>query len=206
MPYINPPHRIPLLLRIGVRIAEKVTGKRMEPARILSWYPKAAIGAGVLESLVAHKEPGVPRRLLQLIRMQVSFSASCPFCIDMNSSEFSMHGITREEIEVLQGKRRMTEVESLTERERTALKFAGELTATPISIRPDTLEKMKTLFDERQYVIVASTIAQVNFWTRCIQSFGIPPAGFSETCDYLELDKYRTLKSRQENNTGLDEC
>jgi AhpD family alkylhydroperoxidase len=202
MAYIKEPRRIPWPLRLGIRFAEKVTGKRMEPARLLGWYPKAAVGAGALEALVAHDEKGVPARLLQLLRMQVSFAASCPFCIDMNSSEFSGHGITREEIEALQGKRPPAGVPSFGERERIALQFAREITATPISLDPATLEAMKRHFDEREYVIVASTIAQVNFWTRLIQSFGIPPAGFSESCPYLELDRYTTLRSAGKGGDG----
>lgn len=78
--YIDPPERIPLLLRLGIWIAERKTGKSMLAARILTWYPKAALGAGVMESLVAHEEGAATARLLKLLRMQVSFTASCPFC------------------------------------------------------------------------------------------------------------------------------
>ncbi|MDP3450495.1 MAG: hypothetical protein Q8R87_07920 [Anaerolineaceae bacterium] len=54
--FIKVPKKIPLFLRFGIWISKKVTGKDMLPARILSWYPKAAIGSGVLESLVAHND------------------------------------------------------------------------------------------------------------------------------------------------------
>jgi hypothetical protein len=72
--YINPPKRIPLFLRLGIWIAERKTGKSMLAARILAWYPKAAVGAGVMESLVAHGEGAATARLLKLLRMQVSFT------------------------------------------------------------------------------------------------------------------------------------
>ena len=32
-------------------------------------------------------------------------------------------------------------------------------------------------------VTIASTSAQVNYWTRLIQALGVPPAGFSDKCD-----------------------
>jgi alkylhydroperoxidase family enzyme len=166
----------------------------MLPARILAWYPKAALGAGFLEALVAHEDRGISRRLLKLLRMQVSFCASCPFCIDMNSAEFEKEGIGGEEIEALQGRRALEEVASFSEEERLALMYAREVTSTPIALRKETVTGMKTAYSERQFVIIASTIAQVNYWTRLIQSLGIPPAGFSETCDFLRLEDYTTLR------------
>ena len=63
---ISSPRRIPILLRIGIWAAERMTGRQMLPARVLAWYPKAAIGSGVLEALVAHREPD--ERLLKIVR------------------------------------------------------------------------------------------------------------------------------------------
>ena len=194
MAFIHEPKRINPLLKIGIHISEKMTGKRMEAGRLLAWYPKAAIGAGVLESLVAHEENGLSKRLLKLVRMQVSFSASCAFCIDMNAAGFDREGITDDEIHALQGLVPLEDVASFQEREKIALAYARELTATPIRIGTGTLEAMKRLFSEKQFTILVATIGQVNFWTRTIQGFGIPPAGFSDHCDILNLDSYKTIR------------
>ena len=94
--YINPPKRLPLVLRFGTWIAERRTGRPMLAARLLAWYPKAAIGAGVMESLVAHQSGKATARLLKLVRLQVSFMASCAFCIDMNSAGYADSGIKRQ--------------------------------------------------------------------------------------------------------------
>ncbi len=51
--YIAPPRRIPLRLRFGLWISRRVTGEDLLPARLLTWYPRSAVGIGVLESLVA---------------------------------------------------------------------------------------------------------------------------------------------------------
>jgi alkylhydroperoxidase family enzyme len=193
MAFISPPQRIPLLLRIGILIAECKTKKTLMPARLLSWFPKSAVGSAVLESLIARGGRGVSARLLKLIRMQTSFRASCPFCIDMNSFEFQKHDITREEIEALQDLRALEHVASFSAKERTALAFVREITSTPISIRARTVSDLKSFFSERQFVIISSTIAQVNYWTRLIQSLGIQPAGFSASCSYLNLERYNTV-------------
>ncbi len=193
MAYINKPKKTNLFLKLGIRLSEHVTGKEMEAARLLAWYPKAAVGSGVFESLVAHEEEGLPKRLLRLIRMQVSFSASCAFCIDMNSAGFERDGITDDEIRVLQELKPLDGASSFTERERIAILMARELTATPIQVHASTIDDMKRLFNEKQFVIVVTTIGQVNYWTRTIQGLGVLPAGFSEHCDILNLDGYKTV-------------
>ncbi|HNE06549.1 MAG TPA: hypothetical protein PLT08_18615, partial [Anaerolineales bacterium] len=65
MSFIKPPTKIPLFLRIGIWISEKVTGRLMLPPRVLSWYPKAAIGSGVMEALVAHADGQMNQRMLK---------------------------------------------------------------------------------------------------------------------------------------------
>jgi len=194
MPYINEPIKIPWYLKWGIKIAERKTRKKMMPGRLLSWYPKAAIGAGVLESLVAHNDKEVPKRILKLIRVQVSFSASCSFCIDMNSFEFLESGISEEEILCLQKPEGISTCPTFSPQEKAALEYVRQITATPISLKEVTLNELKNLFSPRAIVIIASTAAQVNFWTRLIQGFGIAPAGYHETCSVLNLEKYGTLK------------
>jgi alkylhydroperoxidase family enzyme len=119
--------------------------------------------------------------------------ASCAFCIDMNSAGYADSGIKDSEIEVLQGRRGLNEVDSLSREERLALRYARALTATPVTMDSGLLGELLATFSEREMVVIASTIAQVNFWTRMIQGLGVPPAGFSGTCSILRLEDYATL-------------
>ncbi len=194
MSYIEPPRRIPLLLRIMLFLVEKRLGRELLANRIMTWYPKALLGAGVMEALVAHDEPEVPRRLLGLIRIRTSFLVSCPFCIDLNAKDFQRRGIADDEIRALQGAVSLESVPSITAREKAALRYVDCMCATPLAFTPDVIDGMKAHFSERGMVIVASTCAQVNFWARLIQSLGVPPAGFSAECSILNLDDYATMK------------
>jgi AhpD family alkylhydroperoxidase len=178
MSFISPPSKIPLLLRLGIWFSEQVTGRLMLPPRILSWYPKAAIGSGVMEALVAHEDGRMDKRMLKLIRMAASHAVACPFCVDMNSHEYLKHGITDEEAEALRGD--VEQVASFSEREKLAITYTRLISSTPLKFHPDVVEKVKTVFTEREFVILVSTAAQVNFWARLIQGLGIPPAGFGE--------------------------
>jgi alkylhydroperoxidase family enzyme len=192
--YIQPPPRIPFLLKIGILLSEKITGKKMLPARLLAWSPKTAIGSGILESLVVHKDQTLSERMLKLVRMQTSFFVSCPFCIDMNSLDYQELNITDDEIIALQGKSSMNGVDSFTEREIVAMEYVKLISQTPLSFSHDFIEKLKGLFTEREIVVLAATVAQVNYWARLIQALGIPPAGFSSECSILEVEQYQTLK------------
>ena len=178
--FIHPPKRIPLLLRIGIWFSERVTGKVMLPPRILSWYPKAAIGSGVMEALVAHADGCMDARMLKLIRMTASVTTACPFCIDMNSHEYRHYGITDEEAASLRGDADEERVATFSERERLAIAYTRLISSTPLKFHPEIVDKVKAAFTEREFVILASTAAQVNYWARLIQALGIPPAGFGE--------------------------
>ncbi len=176
--FIPQPKHIPLFLKIGIFVSEKITGKTMLPARILAWYPKAAIGSGVMEALVAHEDGGMDQRILKLIRMTASHAAACPFCIDMNSHEHRQHGITDEEAASLRGD--YESISTFSKREKLAITYTRAISQTPLIFHPDLVDKVKAAFTEREFVILASTAAQVNYWARLIQALGIPPAGFGE--------------------------
>jgi len=183
--FIEPPTRITLLLKAGIRLAEKIAGKPMLPARLLAWYPKAALGSAVLEGLVAHHDGKLGKRMLKLVRLSASFAAACPFCIDMNSNEWREAGLAEAEILALQGQAIPESVPSFSERERLAVRYARLISATPLRFPPEFIGEITAHFTEREIVVLASTAAQVNYWARLIQALGIPPAGFSETCPVM---------------------
>lgn len=180
--FIQAPKRIPLLLKMGIWVSEKITGKDMIPARILAWYPKAAIGSGVLEALVAHHDGQLNERMLKIVRIQASYAAACAFCIDMNSFQFEEKHITKGELMALQGRKTLEEVPTFSGRERLAIHYAKLVSQTPLQFPRDFIKELKSNFSEREIVILASTAAQVNYWARLIQALGIPPAGFSDQC------------------------
>lgn len=176
--FIKPPARIPLILKLGIWFSEKLTGKIMLPARILAWYPKAAIGSGVMEALVAHADGQMTQRMLKLIRMTASYAVACPFCVDMNSHEYWEVGISDEEADALHGD--YEKIASFSENEKLAIAYTRVISQTPLKFHPELVERVKAAFTEREFVILASTAAQVNYWARLIQALGIPPAGFGE--------------------------
>ena len=181
--FIEPPIKIPFYLKFGIWISKRVTGRELLPAKILAWYPKAAIGSGALEALVAHHDGKLNERILKIVRIQASYAAACTFCIDMNSYKFEETNISKDELMVLQGRKPIEEVNTFSDRERLAIQYAKLISQSPLQFPRLFIEELKRLFNEREIVILTSTAAQVNYWARLIQALGIPPAGFSNQCD-----------------------
>ena len=179
------PRRPNLLVRLGVVISERTVGKRLEPARLLAWYPKAAIGFGVMESLVAHHDGRLTKRLLQVVRLVASFAVGCPFCIDLNGMGKERNQLTDDEVRAVARFAGGAEPDwpaSVTELERLAARYAAALSATPML--PDAvLDEVTAGFTPREVVVLATTTAQVNAWARLIRGLGVSPAGFSDTCE-----------------------
>jgi alkylhydroperoxidase family enzyme len=181
--FIDPPKHIPFYLKIGIWISKKVIGRDLLPGKLLAWYPKAAIGSGIMEALVAHKDAKLDKRILKLVRLRTSFSVACPFCIDMNSYDYDQFGITSEELAALQERIEIADVHTFSVREIIAMEYAVLISSAPLQFAQDFVDKLKANFTEREIVILASTAAQVNYWARLLQALGVPPAGFSDHCD-----------------------
>jgi len=169
--YIAPPSRLPFYLRWGLRIAQRRTGTELLPAQLLAWYPKAAIGSALLESLIAHDDGRLTERTLKLVRMAVSFAVSCPFCIGLNSEGWEKL-MTADEREAVQGFR---ELNGFKDVERLAIEYARRASETPLNFDEDFGKRLTETFTEREIVVLATTAAQVNYWARVIQGLGCPP-------------------------------
>jgi len=179
--FIGPPKHIGWLLRLGIRISRRVTGKDICIARLLAWYPKAAYGSAMLESLVAHRDKTLDERILKLVRIQASSSTACPFCTDMNSFEYKKAGISDPELNALISGEGTNEASTFTRREEVALEYARLISRTPLSFPAEFISELKDTFSEREIVILASTAAQVNYWARLHSALGVPAAGFTES-------------------------
>ena len=77
--FIDPPKSIPFLLKIGIWISKKITGRDLLPGKLLAWYPKVAISAGIMEAMVAHKDANLNKRILKLVRLRTSFPSPVLF-------------------------------------------------------------------------------------------------------------------------------
>ncbi|MCU1579937.1 MAG: hypothetical protein JWP19_2141 [Rhodoglobus sp.] len=158
---------MPWYLRLGLSIAQRRAGRELLPAQLLAWYPRAAVSSALLEALVAHHDGRLDERMLKLVRMAVSFTVNCPFCIGLNSLGWESV-MSSAELEAVQGR----SLDSFSSREQLAIEYARLASATPLSIPPAFGARMAAAFTPRELVVLATTIAQVNYWARLASGLG----------------------------------
>lgn len=104
------------------------------------------------------------KKLIELVKIRVSQINGCAFCLNMHTQDARKSGETEQRIYLLNA---WKETSLYTEQERMALEFAETLTLISSNDISDTLyEKVRTLFDERQYTDLVLLINQINSWNR----------------------------------------
>jgi len=174
---VEPPARVPWYLRLGLWWARRSAGKEPLVGRLLAHTPRAALTAGIFELGAAHGPRDLARRELAVARLVASATSGCAFCIDMNAAGYREAGLTRDELGILLGldAERWPE---LGDREQIVARYARTLSSTPVEV-PRTLQAaLRQRFSDREIVVLAATIAQVNYWARLNNGLGIPSAGF----------------------------
>jgi alkylhydroperoxidase family enzyme len=78
----------------------------------------------------------------------------------------------------------------LSELEKLVLRYAVEMTVTPVEIDDDLFAELKKHFNDNQLVELTASIAWENFRARYNHAFGIEAEGFSKT-------RYCPLPERQ---------
>lgn len=176
-PLVEPPARPPWYLRPALWIARRATGKDPLPARLLAHFPKGAVGAGVFELAAAHAPRDLDGRTLAVARIVASLTTGCPFCLDMNAATWRDAGLRAEELAALFAGDE-TRWGALGERESLAARWARALSSTPIVVSDELREALRAAFTPRELVVLATTIAQVSYWSRFNQAMDVPAAGF----------------------------
>lgn len=174
-------------------LTRRITGKDPLPARLLAHSPKAAVGAGVFELLAAGAPGDLDARCLAVARLVASVVGGCPFCVDMNAATWERAGLTAGELAALlegdEGR-----FEALGAREAVAARYARALSLTPVHVDASLQAALTAHFSPREVVVLASTIAQVNFWTRFNQGLGVPAAGFFDERACALPERFRAAK------------
>jgi len=190
---IDPPKNIPFLLRPIIRIADKKANKEMLTGRVLAWSPKISISSGLLELYIEDAAAVcLDKRMIKLLRIYISYTVPSPFAIDINSWNYSNFKITKEEIEGLQGNIDIDSINTFSNNEKIALKYARALSKTPIELNQSILDDLRLNFSENQILAIAALSAKVNYWTRLIEALRIKPAGYTND-SILRLEKYSTF-------------
>lgn len=86
-------------------------------------------------------------------------------------------GVTEEKLAALAA---FESSDALTDEEKLVLRYAVEMTKTPVEVPDALFDELKQRFNEKQLVELTSCIAWENYRARFDHAFGIEAEGFSQ--------------------------
>ncbi|MEY4582024.1 MAG: hypothetical protein RL701_6727 [Pseudomonadota bacterium] len=107
---------------------------------------------------------GLPKPLIELVKLRASLLNGCAFCIDMHWKDARAAGETEQR---LYGLSAWSESPYYEASERAALAWTDALTNITAGHAPDVVyNELRTQFDEKQIVDLSVVIGMINLWNR----------------------------------------
>jgi len=123
-----------------------------------------------LEKYVRHC--GLPRKLVELVKMRASQINGCAHCLDMHSKDARAIGESEQRLYVLPGWR---EAPFYDERERAALEWTETVTRIADKGMPDEVyERARRQFSEKELVDLTFAVIAINGWNHLAIPFRAP--------------------------------
>ena len=148
------PEQLPESLANLLSASER-TPLELGTARIYGHRPELAEAfAGFGGAVKANRT--LPDRLVELVRLRVAFHNQCRSCMAIRYRDGVEAGVTEDLVCQLADP---PEAPDLTPAEKAAIEFADRLASDHLSITDDTIDTLKTHFDEPQIVELGMNIA-----------------------------------------------
>jgi AhpD family alkylhydroperoxidase len=108
---------------------------------------------------------GLPVEIRDLVKIRVSQTNGCAFCLRLHTAQALEHGMPPERVRLLPGWRRARD--RFTDPERLALEVAEAVTALdPATDFPALRERAGQAFTEAQVAALLMVAVAINAWTR----------------------------------------
>jgi len=127
--------------------------------------PEARDAMARLEN-VAH-QAGIPRALLELVKIRVSQINGCAYCLDMHTKEARQAGEGEQRIYALSA---WHEAPFYPPRERAALKWAEAVTKISEGVSDSTYLALTEHFSAREIAALTAAVIAINSWNRWAMS------------------------------------
>ncbi|WP_312956647.1 carboxymuconolactone decarboxylase family protein [Pseudomonas songnenensis] len=135
----------------------------------------AMIGLETYLARQSRREDGVDKPLMELVKIRVSQTNGCAYCLDMHTKDARALGETEQRIYALSAWR---ETPFFSDRERAALAWAEANTLLPQGVSQQLFEVVREQFSEAQLANLTLAIATINAWNRFGVSFAPVPGSY----------------------------
>jgi AhpD family alkylhydroperoxidase len=118
-------------------------------------------------------QSGLPRPLIDLVKIHASQINGCAFCLVMHTNEARHHGENDERMHLLNAWR---EAPVFSDRERAALAWTEALTLVSETHVPDEVyQQARKHFSEKELVDLTVAAIAINSWNRASIAFRVTP-------------------------------
>ncbi|MDF2964344.1 MAG: carboxymuconolactone decarboxylase family protein [Paenibacillus sp.] len=122
------------------------------------------------------KASGIDESLYELIKIRASQINGCAYCLDMHTKDWRAMGGSEQRIYLLSAWR---EAPFYSEKERSVLELTEAVTRISDAGLPQHVyDKVRTHFDETEFVALLMVINTINCWNRLAISTGMIPGEY----------------------------
>lgn len=126
-----------------------------------------------LEEYIANTA-NIDKHLYELIKIRASQINGCAFCVDMHTKELKNMGETDQRLHLISVWWEAHDI--FTDKEKVVLELTEAVTRiSDKGVPNDLYEKVRTYFDEKEYVDLIMAINAINCWNRMAISTGMYP-------------------------------
>ena len=151
-------------------------GKVLSPFKVWAFCPAITLGLAGLVQAVDHSKAIAPRTK-DLASLRAAQLIGCSFCIDIGSAIVMRLGVPEEVLAALDT---YDENPLFTPAERAAIRYAEEMTRTPVEVSDDLFAELRRHFDDRALVDLTAAIALENLHARFNWAFQIESDGLCQ--------------------------
>jgi AhpD family alkylhydroperoxidase len=169
-------HEVGPVLRLMYRFARKRLGKMPEPFMAYAHSPRFVMAAGVHEMLVQRAARRLNAELRELVVHRVATVVGCEWCVDFGTMLAISAGFSVERHRELA---RYRDSDAFTADEKLALEYADAMTAQPMTVDDDLVERLRGAFDDGQLVELTYMISVENLRARANHALGITSQGYT---------------------------
>lgn len=166
-------YQVSWMLRPLYGLMKRRFGKVLSPFKVWAYRPAMTLGLAGLVQAVDHSKAVAPR-IKELAALRAAQLIGCSFCIDIGSAIAMRHGISEETLAALDT---YDENPLFTPAERAAIRYAEEMTRTPVEVSDQLFGELRRYFDERALVDLTAAIALENLHARFNWAFQIESDG-----------------------------
>ena len=152
-------------------------GQVPEPAMVYAHHPGLLRAWAVHEGMVEKASKELPAELRDLVVHRVATVVGCSWCVDFGTMLAIKAGFSVERHRDLA---RYASSPVFTADEKLALEYADAMTAQPMTVTDELVERLRERFSDAQLIELTYQVALENFRARSNHALGITAQGYTE--------------------------